>query len=102
MLLSSGFLFHYLLRFPRQIASTVHISNVGRVSISQDYDPFTLEEISFATANRFYGGIYTVEVTTFQEKLFLNFVFVEPLISKSTMYELVDNTISQIVEVCQP
>jgi hypothetical protein len=101
MLIASDFLFHYLLTFPREIASTVHISNVGSISIPRNYDPFILEEISFATANRFYGGSYTVEVTTFQEKLFLNFVFVEPLISKSTMCELVDDTISQIVGICQ-
>lgn len=101
MLLSSGFLFHYLLRFPRQVTSTVHISNVGRVTIPHVYGPFTLEEISFATANRFYGGIFTAEVTTFQEKMFLNFVFVEPLISQSAVEEFISDTISQIIEVCQ-
>lgn len=101
MLLASRYFFHFLRYFPKEVASSVHVSNVGKVCIPQNYGSFKLEEISFSTANRFYGCTYTVEVTTFNEKVFLNFVFVEPLISRKTMEVLTNNTISRIVDICQ-
>ena len=101
MLLISDILFHYLRFFPRQVSTTIHVSNVGNVTIPQFYGPFQLEEISFVTSNRFYPGVFTSEITTFQEEMSLNFVFVPPLINRDTMDELVDEAITQILEVCQ-
>ena len=101
MLLITDILFHYLRIFPRQIATSIHISNIGKVEIPQFYGPFQLEEISFVTSNRFYPGVFTAEVLTFQDTMLLNFVCVRPLINKHTVEELVDETISQILQACQ-
>ena len=100
MLLISDILFHYLRFYPRQVSTSIHVSNVGKVTIPQFYSPFHLEDISFVTSNRFYPGVFTAEITTFQEEMSLNFVFVPPLVNRNTMDELVEETITQILDIC--
>ena len=100
MLKLTKFFYNYLRFFPKEVTSTVHVSNLGNLTIPNSYGSLELDEISFCTPNRLYAGSFTVEVTTFQNQIFLNFVFVEPLISQSSVELLVKDTISQILDVC--
>ncbi|PMB29710.1 alcohol acetyltransferase, partial [Fischerella thermalis BR2B] len=76
-------LINFLLTYPHQVFSTVGVTNIGRVNIPANYGVFELEEISFVTANAAFRGL-CVAVLTFEEKMFLNFMFSEPAISQET------------------
>ena len=85
---------------PNQVPLTVALTNVGRVNIPQNYDPFHLEEISYYPAQAVFGGVFTAAVATFEGKMSLNFIFSEPSISRETMEILVNSVMSCIVDVC--
>lgn len=85
--------------FPKQVAATVSVSNSGKVNIPNIYGDFELEEISFASSNALYAGIFVIHASTFQGKMLLNFVFSQPSISQNTMEELVNNTMSCIFDI---
>lgn len=88
-----------LLAQPNRVPVTVALTNVGRVNIPKVYGLLELEEISFVPAQAVFGGIFAAAVTTFEGKMFLNFVFSEPSISRQTMETLVDSTMSYIIDL---
>ncbi len=92
-------LIKFLLAYPHQVFSTVGITNIGRVNIRSNYGVFELEEISFVTSNAAFRGL-CVAVLTFEEKMYLNFMFSEPAISQETAEILADNVLACIVEAC--
>jgi NRPS condensation-like uncharacterized protein len=93
-------LINFLLAYPYQVFSTVGVTNIGRVNIPANYGIFELEEISFVTANAAFRGL-CVAVLTFEEKMFLNFMFSEPAISQETAEILADHVLACIVEACK-
>lgn len=68
----------------------VSLTNVGRVDIPKNYGALQLEEISFMPSQAAFGGVFTACVTTFQNKMTINFVAASPLISQATLEELAD------------
>jgi len=86
--------------YPKKIAATVSVSNVGKINIPTNYGNFELEEISFISSNCLFAGVFSIHVSTFQGKMLLNFAFSQPSISQNTMEYLVDNLISNIIEIC--
>ncbi|MFW9263174.1 phthiocerol/phthiodiolone dimycocerosyl transferase family protein [Nostoc sp. CALU 546] len=100
MILIAKNLIDFCFIYPRQVAATVSVSNVGRVNIPQHYGEFELEEISFAGSHALYAGVFIIHASTFQGKMLLNFVFSEPSISQNTMETLVNNVMSYILEIC--
>jgi len=88
--------------YPKKVAATVSVSNVGRVNIPTNYGEFKLEEISFVSSHAFYAGLFALHVSTFQGKMLLNVAFSEPSISRSKMDYLVNNLMSYIWEICYP
>ncbi|PLZ18029.1 alcohol acetyltransferase, partial [Fischerella thermalis WC341] len=90
----------FLLTYPRQMFATVGVTNIGRVNIPANYGVFELEEISFVTANAAFRGL-CVAVLTFEEKMFLNFMFSEPAISQETAEILADHMLACIVKACK-
>lgn len=88
------------LTHPYQVPVTVAVSNIGRVNIPETYGVFKLEEVSFVPAQALFGGVFAAAVSTFNDKMLLNFMFSEPSISRETIEELASNTISRIVEAC--
>ncbi|MBD2387198.1 phthiocerol/phthiodiolone dimycocerosyl transferase family protein [Cylindrospermum sp. FACHB-282] len=86
--------------FPKQVAATVSVSNIGKVNIPKVYGEFELEEISFAASHALYAGVFVLHAATFQEKMLLNFVFSQPSISQQIMEELVNNFMSCVFDVC--
>ncbi|BAZ52855.1 hypothetical protein NIES4103_55200 [Nostoc sp. NIES-4103] len=100
MILVSKYLINFCFLFPKQIAATVSVSNIGKVNIPKIYGEFELEEISFAASNALYSGVFVTHASTFQGKMLLNFVFSEPSISLDTMKVLVKNFMSYIHDAC--
>ncbi|MHC0064386.1 phthiocerol/phthiodiolone dimycocerosyl transferase family protein [Nostoc sp. UIC 10890] len=100
MILIAKNLIDFCFVYPRQVAATVSVSNVGRVNIPKHYGEFELEEISFAGSHALYAGVFIIHASTFQGKMLLNFVFSEPSISQNTMETLVNNFMSYILEIC--
>ncbi|TVP60893.1 MAG: alcohol acetyltransferase [Nodularia sp. (in: Bacteria)] len=101
MILVSRHMINFCLAYPKQLAGTVLLSNIGKINIPKNYGPFELEEISFASSQSLYAGMLTSHTATFQGKMLLNFVFSEPSISRDTMEELVNNCMLYILHVCQ-
>ncbi len=101
MILVSPHLINFCFAYPKQLAGTVLLSNVGKVNIPKNYGEFELEEISFTSSQSLYAGILTSHTATFRGKMMLNFVFSEPSISRDTMEELVNNCMLYIFHVCR-
>ncbi|MBD2569650.1 phthiocerol/phthiodiolone dimycocerosyl transferase family protein [Anabaena lutea] len=99
MILIAKQLIDFSLIFPKQIAATVSVSNIGKVNIPAAYGELELEEISFAASHSLYAGVLVIHVATFQGKMLLNFVFSQPSISQKTMESLVTNVINLISDV---
>jgi HD-GYP domain-containing protein (c-di-GMP phosphodiesterase class II) len=85
--------------FPRQVAATFFISNIGKVNIPKIYGELELVEISFASSHALYAGVLAVNVVTFQEKMMLNFVFSQPATSRETAEFLANEVIYSIHEI---
>ena len=94
-------IFEFLLAHPSEIPSSVALSNIGRVNISQVYGLFKIEEISFTTAAAVSGGALVATTLTFAGKMFLNFTFSEPSISQRTMEQLVNSTVTDLIDACK-
>jgi NRPS condensation-like uncharacterized protein len=86
--------FDCLMYLSKKPTVTVGVSNIGRVNIFSDYGLFKLEEISFVPAQVFFNGVFSAAVTTFEDTMILNFMFVEPSISKEKIETLVNDTIN--------
>ena len=99
-LMTKSFMKLFLAR-PEQVLSSVSVSNIGRVSIPETYGPFELEEISFLGSNSLFGGILAVNVSSFRERMFLNFSFSEPSLSRKTMETLVACILAYLREACE-
>jgi Condensation domain len=84
-----------------QSSITVGVTNVGKVNIARNYGNLQLEEISFALGAIFAGGIPIAAVTTFPEKMSINFIFSEPSISQEFMAGFVDDVLVLITEACE-
>jgi len=85
--------------FPREIAATFAISNIGKVNIPKTYGELELSEISFAGAKALYAGVLGVNVATFQGKMLLNFVFSQPSLSREKTEDLINDVIYSIYQV---
>ncbi|RCJ23966.1 alcohol acetyltransferase [Nostoc sp. ATCC 43529] len=100
MVLIAKDLINFCCIYPKKIAATVSVSNVGKINIPRHYGNFELEEISFIGSNSFFAGVFAIHVSTFQEQMFLNIAFSQPSITQNTMEHLVDNLISNIFDIC--
>jgi NRPS condensation-like uncharacterized protein len=85
---------------PNEAPVTVGVTNVGRIDIPSHYGLLELEEISFVPAQAVFGGVFGAAVTTFKDKMILNFMFSEPSISKERIEVLVDLAIFSIIDAC--
>ncbi|UKO98788.1 phthiocerol/phthiodiolone dimycocerosyl transferase family protein [Nostoc sp. UHCC 0870] len=99
MILIAKYLMDFCFIYPKKVAATVSVSNVGKVNIPKVYGELELEEISFAGTHALYGGVFILHTSTFQGKMLLNFVCSRPSISEETMEALVNNFISYILNV---
>ncbi|MGF1934225.1 MAG: phthiocerol/phthiodiolone dimycocerosyl transferase family protein [Nostoc sp. ChiQUE02] len=100
MILIAKHLIDFCFIYPKQVAATVSVSNVGKVNIPKHYGEFELEEISFAGSHALYAGVFVIHASTFEGKMLLNFVFSQPSISQDTMENLVNNVMSYICDIC--
>ena len=91
----------YYIDNPDSSPLTVSVTNVGRVNIPNLYGDLELEEISFVLSNTIFSKIFTVAVTTFQEKMLLNFIASQPSVSQDTIEILANSVIDCLEEVCQ-
>ena len=89
-----------VLEQPDEVLATVCITNVGRVNIPRLYGPLELEEISYMPSIAAFGSVFYAAVTTFEDKLFWNFPFSEPAISRETMEVLVNSAVSCLINAC--
>jgi NRPS condensation-like uncharacterized protein len=95
-LLSSKMLANFVLHNPKQIPCSLAVTNIGRVNIPEVYGEFKLEEISVVVAVALFAGVVVVGVSTFAGKMFLNFMFSEPSISRKTIEEIADDAIAYL------
>ncbi|MEM9908361.1 MAG: hypothetical protein AAF921_25395, partial [Cyanobacteria bacterium P01_D01_bin.44] len=63
--------------------------------------PAHLSRLNFAVGQKVYGGIFSVAVCRFQQRLFLNFVYSEPSLSPATVQQLADQVVSRLTQVSQ-
>lgn len=89
----------HLLKNPEKVPYSVFVTNIGQVKIPSNYDKFQLEDISYMLSTTVMGSVFGVAVSTFQEKMTLNFIFAKPLISDETINDLVKNTLSYLLSV---
>lgn len=92
---------NFCFTYPQQLVGTVLLSNIGQVNIPEVYGKFELEEISFASSQSLYTGMFMSHTATFRGKMLLNFVFSEPSISRDNMEEIVNNCMLYLIHVCQ-
>jgi NRPS condensation-like uncharacterized protein len=99
MVLLAKELIDFCFIFPKQVAATVSVSNIGKVNIPSNYGELMLEEISFAGSHSLYAGMFVMHTTTFQEKMLLNFAFSHPSISYQTMEKLIKDVLDGIIQI---
>jgi hypothetical protein len=85
---------------PETSFATVSVTNIGKINITEIKGKLTLEEISFVPSNVVFDKIFTVAVTTFNEKMTLNFTVSQPSISQEILELLADDVIYSLTEVC--
>ncbi|NEO03055.1 MAG: alcohol acetyltransferase, partial [Moorea sp. SIO3I7] len=90
----------WFIRHPNKGSVTVSVTNIGKVNIPKHYGSFELEEISFVAAEGAGGGTLSVAVSTFEEKMILNFIFSEPSISQNSMEKMANNVLSCLIDGC--
>lgn len=83
--------------------SSILTVNVGTIqtNIPTDYSPFKLKEINFFMGATAYGTLFSVAAISFNKKIFLNFFYSEPSISRATMENIADSVVSYITGVAQ-
>ena len=87
---------HYLKK-PDDYPLTLDVSNIGDLKIKKDYGSFQLEEISFIPSNPIFGRILTVAVSTFSDKMILNFVASIPSVSQATLESIANDVIDCLI-----
>ena len=90
-------LVEYYLKKPDNYPLTIDVSNIGDLKIKKDYGDFQLEEISFIPSNPIFGGILTAAVSTFDDKIILNFVASIPFISQATIEIIANDVIHYLI-----
>ncbi|MBK1988708.1 alcohol acetyltransferase [Sphaerospermopsis aphanizomenoides BCCUSP55] len=91
----------FLLANPNLALTSVAVTNIGQVKIPKFYGPFELTEISFVPAQAIFGGVLSAAVTTFDNRMILNFMFSLPSNSQNLMEELADNVIACLKNACE-
>ncbi|NET75550.1 condensation protein [Okeania hirsuta] len=76
------------------------ISNRGKFKLCYKGDKLKIKELYFAIGQHLRGDCFWSGVVTFNDQLFCNFIYVEPLISKKTAQLLADNVIMLLEKVC--
>ena len=94
-------LIEYYIDNPDEFPSTIGVTNIGRVNISEVYGDLQIEEISFVGSNAILGKIFTVATATFQEKMLFNFIASKRSLSQETIEMLATGVINCLIEVCQ-
>ncbi|MGD1702264.1 phthiocerol/phthiodiolone dimycocerosyl transferase family protein [Dapis sp. BLCC M229] len=84
----------YILNNPERSYFSIFVTNIGKVKISSDYGLFKLEKISYAVSLNVLGSVFSVAVSTFENKMILNFIYSQPILSQDTVNALVNSTIS--------
>ena len=100
LLMASRKMIDNFLSNPNLSAWTVTIGN-ARADIPRVYGSFELEEINLAMASAAYGGVFYAGIVNFAGKIFLNFFFSDPSISRETMENLANSVVSYLVDACQ-
>lgn len=80
--------------------TTIQISNLGKLNLSNQYGDVKLKELYFATGQHWIGASLCLCVVTFQEQLYFTFLHVVPLVSSQTAQLLVNAFISLIKQAC--
>lgn len=78
---------------------SVEVSNAGKIDIPVNYGPLELEEISFMPSQGVFGGVFFVAVTTFRDRMMLNFAFSEPSISRGSVEALIEDALFYLAGV---
>jgi NRPS condensation-like uncharacterized protein len=91
----------YYLDHPDDTSLTISVTNLGRLNIPEVYGDFELEEIIFVPSNVIFGRVFTAAVSTFKDKMTLNFLVSKPSISQETMEIIANGVINCLVEVCE-
>ncbi|HLP90489.1 MAG TPA: condensation domain-containing protein [Nostocaceae cyanobacterium] len=89
------------LQNPHSIPDSVAVTNIGKLNIPQNYNSSAIEEISFVPTQSMINNNLTVAVTTFNEKMILNFIFSEPTITRQRMEKFVNYVLTFLIDACQ-
>ena len=81
---------------------TVHVSNLGKINILENYGKLKIKELYFSTGQHIFGSCFWLGVVTFQEKLFCTFAHVLPLISDQTAEWFANFVIDTLHQACLP
>lgn len=90
----------YLLESLDLTRFSIFVTNIGKVGIASNYEPLELEAISYALSTTVMGSVFGVAVSTFQDKMSLNFIWAKPLINQEKIESLISKTISYLSNYC--
>jgi hypothetical protein len=82
---------------PKIVPDSVAVTNIGSIDIAKMYGSLELEEIGFFPVQSIVNNNFTVAATTFTDKMFLNFMFSEPLIERDKIEKLAENMLFYLV-----
>jgi NRPS condensation-like uncharacterized protein len=79
---------------------TVHVSNLGKINIPENYGKLKLKELYFSAGQQIIGSCFWIGVVTFQGKLFCTFAHVFPLISDKTAEWFANSVMNTLHQAC--
>jgi hypothetical protein len=87
-----------VIKQPNAVHTTGFISNLGRLRVPDRYGEFELEHVSFMAANALFAAVPALYVSTFADRMQLNFMFSDPALEATTMRKVVDQVLWLIDE----
>jgi hypothetical protein len=85
----------FIRRFDGASPAALGVTNLASLPIPRDYGPFTLENYQIGVGVSVVGQLLAA-VTTLGERLNLNLVFVEPLVSRARAERILDGALSRL------
>jgi hypothetical protein len=94
--LMEHFLCYQLRQQPDRAPASLEVTNGGVVNLKETYGDLRLESIHFLPAQRLFGGLITVSVSTFKGVMTFTMVGSAPALSQATFDRVADGAVSYL------
>ncbi len=89
------------IRVADRFATSAAITNVGRLDVSREFGPFTIESVTFAPSLGFLGRFSGV-AATFDERLSWNFAYVKQVVGRELAERLASGAVDDLLTHSAP